>query len=130
MATTTGKDGSVLVASNEIACMESWTIDENVEIANAKCMKEGFTRKAVSDPDWTGSMVIVSDPTDTLGQGALVIGAELACAFREVNDTTGSPEDTGTIIINSISKPVSSTEFNKRTVAFTGNSVLVHGTVA
>lgn len=130
MAISTGKDGDVLIGANSVACIENWSIDESAPVAKVTCMKDAYAAQDAGIPEWSGSIGVVFDPTDTNGQGAFVIGASLSGVFRHVDATTGSPEWTGTIIISGIGTQASPTDYNKQSYTFVGDGALTKGTVA
>jgi hypothetical protein len=129
MARTTGKDGEVLWGANQVGSIESWSIDESIPIASAAAMGDTYSTKDAGIAEWSGQMTFFADPADTTGQGAITIGASLSGVFREVDDTSGSPEWTGTVIIESINTSVTQNDFTKRTVNFQGSGALTKGTV-
>lgn len=99
MATHTGSEGTVKVGSNAIAEIRSFSIEESADTLEDTTMGDTARTYKSSLTTYTGSVDVLWDETDTTGQGALTIGAEVTLNLYPEGDTSGDTYYTGTAIV-------------------------------
>jgi predicted secreted protein len=99
MATHTGSEGTVKVGSNAIAEIRSFSIEESADTLEDTSMGDTARTYKSSLTTYTGSVDVLWDETDTTGQGALTIGAEVTLNLYPEGDTSGDTYYTGTAIV-------------------------------
>lgn len=77
MARYTGKNCTVNVGGNPIGSVIDLNINENAPTQTATALGDTYAQKDVDIIDASASLNVFEDPTDTSGQGALVIGSRL-----------------------------------------------------
>ena len=77
MATHTGSEGTVKVGANTIAEIRSFSIDETGDTLEDTTMGDTARTYKSSLTSFSGSVDVFYDETDTTGQGALTVGAEI-----------------------------------------------------
>lgn len=130
MATHAGSEGIVQIGSNTIAEVRSWTITENANMRDYTQLSDSWEKKKSAVKNWSGSLACWWDETDTNGQEAMSIGAEVTLNLKPEGNTGGDTYFTGTAQISSITRSVSDgnstieAEFN-----FEGDGALTKTTV-
>lgn len=99
MATHTGSEGTVKVGSNAIAEIRSFSIEQSADTLEDTTMGDTARTYKSSLTTYTGSVDVLWDETDTTGQGALTIGAEVTLNLYPEGDTSGDTYYTGTAIV-------------------------------
>jgi len=99
MATHTGSEGTVKVGSNAIAEIRSFSIEESADTLEDTTMGDTARTYKSSLTTYTGTVDVLWDETDTTGQGALTIGAEVTLNLYPEGDTSGDTYYTGTAIV-------------------------------
>jgi predicted secreted protein len=99
MATHTGSEGTVKVGSNAIAEIRSFSIEESADTLEDTSMGDTARTYKSSLTTYTGSVDVLWDETDTTGQGALTIGAEVTLNLYPEGDTSGDTYYTGAAIV-------------------------------
>jgi len=89
MATLTGNGGTVKVGSDSIAEIRSFSVDETMDTIEDSAMGDSYRTFKTSLRSWNGSVDVFFDDTDTTGQGALVVGSEVALSFQVEGDESG-----------------------------------------
>ena len=74
MATHLGKEGTVQVGSNAIAEIRSFSIDETIDVVEDTSMGDSSKTYLASIKDFSGTVDVLYDETDTNGQTALSLG--------------------------------------------------------
>lgn len=123
MAVHKGSEGTVKVGSNAIANIRSYSIEESADTLEQTVMGNTSRAYAASLSTFSGSVDVYWDETDTTGQGALTIGAEVTLNFYPEGDASGDTYYTGTALVTGIT----------RTASFDGNieaSISVQGSGA
>lgn len=101
MATHLGKEGTVQVGSNSIAEIRSFSIDETVDTVEDTSMGNAAKTYLASIKDFSGSVDVLYDETDTNGQVALAVGATVTLNFAPEGAATGDVKLTGDAIVTS-----------------------------
>jgi predicted secreted protein len=99
MATHTGSEGTVKVGSNAIAEIRSFSIEQSADTLEDTTMGDTARTYKSSLTTYTGTIDVLWDETDTTGQGALTIGAEVTLNLYPEGDTSGDTYYTGTAIV-------------------------------
>lgn len=100
MATHTGSEGTVKVgATNSILEIRSYSVEETSDTAEDTSMGDGYRTFKTTLKAWTGSVDVFWDELDTTGQGALVVGSEVAVRFMPEGATAGDLYFTGNAIV-------------------------------
>jgi predicted secreted protein len=130
MATHAGSEGTVKVGSNAIAEIRSFSIEETAETLEDTSMGDTARTYKPSLTTYTGSLDVLYDETDTTGQGALTIGAEVTLSLYPEGDTTGDVELTGSAIVTSRSINSSFDGLVEMSISVQGNGALTTTTVS
>lgn len=101
MATHLGKEGTVQVGSNSIAEIRSFSIDETVDTVEDTSMGDASKTYLASIKDFSGSVDVIYDESDTNGQTALAVGATVTLNFAPEGAATGDVKLTGDAIVTS-----------------------------
>ena len=99
MATHLGKEGTVQVGSNAIAEIRGFSIDETIDTVEDTSMGDSSKSCLASIKDFSGSVDVLYDETDTNGQTALSIGASVTLNFAPEGTDSGDVKLTGTAIV-------------------------------
>lgn len=131
MATFTGHNGGISLGANVVAEVKNFSIEETAEPLDDSAMGDSTrTFKQAPITAWSGSAEVHYDPTDTNGQEAMSIGAELTGTFFPVENSAGNRQRQGTIHITSVGEASAMVELVSRTIAFQGSGVLTDTTIA
>jgi predicted secreted protein len=130
MATHTGSEGTVKVGSNAIAEIRSFSIEESADTLEDTTMGDTARTYKSSLTTYTGSIDVLWDETDTTGQGALTIGAEVTLNLYPEGDTSGDTYYTGTAIVTG--RTINSTYDGlvEMSISVQGSGALTETTVA
>jgi hypothetical protein len=90
MATHTGSEGTVRVGTtNNVLEIRSYSIEETADTAEDTAMGDSYRTFKTTLKAWTGSIDVFWDELDTTGQGALIVGSEVAIRFMPEGATAG-----------------------------------------
>ena len=129
MATHKGSEGTVKVGSNAVAEVRSFTIDESADTLEDTSMGDAARTYKPSLTSFSGSVDVFWDETDTTGQGALTIGAEVTLNLYPEGDTTGDTYLTGSAIVTGVSVNSSFDGLVESSISFQGTGALTTTTV-
>lgn len=130
MATHKGSEGVVKVGANTVAEIRSYTITESADTLEDTSMGDSARTYKPSLTTFTGSIDALWDETDTTGQGALSIGAEVTFAVYPEGDTSGDTYYTGSAIVTEVSRTGSFDGLVEASVSLQGTGALSESTVA
>ena len=99
MATHLGKEGTVQVGSNAIAEIRGFSIDETIDVVEDTSMGDSSKTYLASIKDFSGSVDVLYDETDTNGQTALSVGSSVTLNFAPEGTASGDVKLTGTAIV-------------------------------
>jgi|TARA_A100001391_G_C5066182_1_gene277234 hypothetical protein len=99
MATHLGKEGTVQVGSNAIAEIRGFSIDETIDTVEDTSMGDSSKTYLASIKDFSGSVDVLYDETDTNGQTALSVGSSVTLNFAPEGTDSGDVKLTGTAIV-------------------------------
>lgn len=129
MATHKGSEGTVKVGSNAVAEVRSFTIDESADTLEDTSMGDTARTYKPSLTSFSGSVDVFWDETDTTGQGALTIGAEVTLNLYPEGDTTGDTYLSGSAIVTGVSVNSSFDGLVESSISFQGTGALTTTTV-
>lgn len=130
MATHTGSEGTVKVGANAIAEIRSFSIEETADTLEDTTMGDTARTYKSSLTAFSGSLDVFWDETDTTGQGALTIGAEVTLNLYPEGDTSGDTYLTGTAIVTGRSVSSSFDGLVEMSISVQGTGALSQTTVA
>lgn len=130
MATHKGSEGVVKVGANTVAEVRSYTITESADTLEDTSMGDSARTYKPSLTTFTGSIDALWDETDTTGQGALSIGAEVTFAVYPEGDASTDTYYTGTAIVTEVSRTGSFDGLVEASVSLQGTGALTESTVA
>ena len=102
MATHTGSAGVVKVASNTVAEVRNWSIDQSLDTAETTKLGDTVKTYKTTLSESNGTIDCFWDETDSTGQGAMTIGATVTLNLYPEGADSGDTYYTGSAIINSI----------------------------
>lgn len=129
MATHVGKDGAVYVGANAVAEIRDWSLEQTSEVVADTTMGDAWVTNKPTLKSWTASFNAYWDETDTTGQGALDVGAEITLNLYPEGNTSGDTYWSGTAIITSVSNSASFDGLVEASFSVTGNGALSTSTV-
>jgi len=129
MAVHKGSEGTVKVGSNAIAEIRSYSIEETGDTLETSTMGDTARTYVPSLTSWSGSVDVYWDETDSTGQGALTVGAEVTLNVYPEGDTSGDTYYTGAAIVTSVSKTASFDGLVEASVGVQGTGALTSTTV-
>ena len=130
MATHKGSEGTVKIGANAIAEIRTWTINETADTLEDTTMGDSARTYKPSLTSWDGSMDVYWDETDTNGQGAATIGAEITLNVYPEGATSGDSYYTGSAIVTGVSRTGSFDGMVEASLTFQGTGALSASTVA
>jgi predicted secreted protein len=130
MATHAGSEGTVKVGSNAIAEIRSFSIEETADTFEDTTMGDVARTYKPSLTSFSGSVDVFWDETDSTGQGALTIGAEVTLNLYPEGSTTGDTYLSGSAIVTSRSISSSFDGMVEMSISVQGNGALTTSTVA
>lgn len=130
MATHTGSEGTVKVGSNAIAEIRSFSIEQSADTLEDTTMGDTARTYKSSLTTYTGTVDVLWDETDTTGQGALTIGAEVTLNLYPEGDVTGDTYYTGTAIVTGRTINSSYDGLVEMSISVQGSGALTETTVS
>ena len=130
MSSHKGSEGIVKVGSNAVAEIRSYSIEESADTLEDTSMGDSAKTYKASLTSFSGSLDVFWDETDTNGQGALSIGAEVTLNFYPEGDTAGDTYYTGSAIVTGVSRTASYDGLVEASISVQGNGALTESTVA
>jgi hypothetical protein len=130
MATHTGSEGTVKVGVNAIAEIRSFSIEESADTLEDTTMGDTARTYKSSLTNYTGTIDVLWDETDTTGQGALTIGAPVTLNLYPEGDTSGDTYYTGAAIVTGRTINSSFDGLVEMSISVQGNGALSQTTVA
>lgn len=130
MATHTGSEGTVKVGANAIAEIRSFSIEESADTLEDTSMGDTARTYKSSLTNFTGTVDVFWDETDTTGQGGLTIGSEVTLNLYPEGDTSGDIYYTGTAIVTGRSINSSFDGLVEMSISVQGSGALSQATVS
>ena len=128
MATHLGKEGTVQVGSNAIAEIRSFSVDESIDVVEDTSMGDSAKTYLASIKDFSGTIDVLYDETDTNGQTALSVGSSVTVNFAPEGTDSGDVKLTGTAIVTGKSVSSSFDGLVESTITIQGTGGLTTGT--
>ena len=120
MAKQLGKNGSVSVDGNNIACVTSWSLTEEAETLETTCMDGSGAKSYIGSlTSFSGSVSCNLESADPLGQAAMVVGATVTLALD-----TGDITYSGDAVITSKNVEAATADLITVSFDFQGTGVL------
>jgi len=129
MATFSGSGGTVLVGSDAIGEIKTYTIDETMDTLEDTSMGDSSRTYKASLKTFSGSCDVMFDDTDT-AQQAMTVGSSVTMSFQMEGNTTGDHKLSGTVLITGRSISASFDGLVEASLSFQGTGALTEGTVA
>ena len=129
MATHTGSEGTVKVGANAIAEIRSFSLDETADTLDDTTMGDTARTFKSSLTSFSGSVDVLWDETDSNGQGALTIGAEVTLNLYPEGDSAGDTYLSGTAIVTGRSISSSHDGLVEMSISVQGSGALTTTTV-
>jgi len=129
MATFSGSGGTVLVGSDAIGEIKSYTVDESMDTLEDTSMGDTSRTYKASLKSFSGSCDVMFDDTDT-AQQAMTVGSEVTMSFQMEGNTSGDHKLSGTVLITGRSISASFDGLVEASLSFQGTGALTEGTVA
>lgn len=130
MANHKGSEGTVKFGANAIAEVRSWSISETADTIEDTTMGDSARTYKPSLTSWNGSVDVYWDETDTNGQVAATIGAEVTLNVYPEGATSGDTYFSGSAIVTGVSRTASMDGMVEASLTFQGNGALTIDTVA
>lgn len=124
-----GNEGLVEIGTNQVAEVKTWSISEEAAIVEDIALGDAAAGAKSGTTRWSGSVVCHWDETDTTGQGALTVGAEVTINFKAEGDTIGDTYFTGSALVSRINRQGAQDEIVEAAFDFVGNGALTETTV-
>lgn len=99
MANHAGSEGTVHVGNAAVAEIRSYSISETADTIEDTSMGDFSRTYKASLKSFSGSIDVFWDETDTTGQGALTVGAEVTIKFYPEGTTAGDIFYSGSAIV-------------------------------
>lgn len=99
MAIHKGSEGVAKIGTATIAEVKEWSLSESAETIDTSKMGDTARTKTAGLTTASGSMTAFWDETDTAGQGAMTVGAEVALKLYPEGATTGDMFASADVII-------------------------------
>jgi predicted secreted protein len=129
MATHAGSEGTVKVGANAIAEIRSFSIEETADTLEDTSMGDGARTYKPSLTSYSGSIDVLWDETDSTGQGALTIGAEVTLNLYPEGSTSGDTFLSGAAIVTGRTINSSFDGLVEMSISVQGNGALTTDTV-
>lgn len=130
MATHTGNEGVLKIGANTMAEVKSFTVTETADTAEDTAKGDDWRTFKTTFKSWTGEVEVHWDETDTTGQEACTIGAEVTVGLYFEGDASGDTYHTGSAIITERSIESPDDGIVSMKLSLKGNGALTQSTVA
>ena len=129
MATHTGSEGVVKVASNTVAEVRSYSIEQTGATVEDTAMGDAARTFVAGLTSWTGTIDCWWDETDTNGQVALSVGSSVTLNIYPEGASSGDVYYSGTALVTSHSKSGSFDGMVEASIGVQGTGALSTATV-
>jgi len=128
MATFTGKAGVVQTGSNALAEVRSYSITQTGDTTESTSMGDSAKTFEATLTEFSGSVDVFFDDTDTSGQVSLTIGSSFTLNLAPEGTSSGAYKLSGTAIVTDITRTAAHDGLVEMTIAFQGTGALAIGT--
>ena len=129
MATFSGSDGVVLVGTDQVAEIRSYSIDETMDTLEDTAMGDSSRTYKTSLKQFSGSADVLFDDTDSSGQGALTVGSSVTLNVQMEGNTNGDHKFSGTVLVTGRTISASYDGLVEASISFQGTGALTESTV-
>jgi len=130
MATFSGSDGVILVGTNQVAEVRSYSIDETMDTLEDTAMGDTSRTYKTSLKSFSGSADVFFDDTDTSGQGGLTVGTSATLNIQMEGNTAGDHKLSGTVLVTGRTITGSFDGLVEASISFQGTGALTEATVS
>jgi hypothetical protein len=130
MATFSGSDGVILVGTDQVAEVRSFSIDESMDTLEDTSMGDQNRSYKASLKSFSGSADVFFDDTDTSGQGALTVGTSATLNIQMEGNTSGDHKMSGTVLVTGRTITASFDGLVEASITFQGTGALTESTVS
>jgi len=130
MATFSGSDGVILVGTDQVAEVRSYSIDETMDTLEDTSMGDTSRTYKTSLKSFSGSADVFFDDTDTSGQGALTVGTSATLNIQMEGNTYGDHKLSGTVLVTGRTITASFDGLVEASITFQGTGALTESTVS
>jgi hypothetical protein len=127
MAVFTGKAGVVQTSSNDIAEVRSYSITESGDTTESTAMGDSAKTYEPTLTEFSGSIDLFFDDTDTSGQVSLTVGSEFTLNLGPEGTTSGKYKLSGTGIVTEKTITAAHDGLVEMTIGFQGDGALSIG---
>lgn len=128
MAVFTGKAGVVQTSSNDIAEVRSYSITESGDTTESTSMGDSAKTYEPTLTEFSGSIDLFFDDTDSSGQVSLTIGSEFTLNLGPEGTSSGAYKLSGTGIVTEKTITAAHDGLVEMTIGFQGDGALTIGT--
>jgi predicted secreted protein len=128
MATLTGKAGVVQTGSNAIAEVRSYSITQTGDTTESTSMGDSAKTFEATLTEFSGSVDVFFDDTDTSGQVSLTIGSSFTMNLAPEGTASGAYKLSGTAIVTDVTRTAAHDGLVEMSIAFQGTGALAIGT--
>jgi predicted secreted protein len=128
MAVFTGKAGVVQTGSNDIAEVRSYSITQTGDTTESTSMGDSAKTFEATLTEFSGSVDVFFDDTDSSGQVSLTIGSSFTLNLAPEGTAGGSYKLSGSAIVTDITRTAAHDGLVEMTIAFQGTGALTIGT--
>jgi hypothetical protein len=129
MAVHKGSEGTVKVGVNGILEIRSYSIEESADTLETSTMGDTARSYVPSLTTFTASVDVYWDETDSTGQGALSIGAEVTLNVYPEGDASTDTYYTGSAIVTGVTRTASFDGLVEASITLQGTGALTESTV-
>lgn len=130
MATHKGSEGVVKVGSNTVAELRDWSLTETADTLEDTTMGDSARTYKPSLTTASGTLSCLWDETDTTGQGAMTVGAEVVLNLYPEGADAGDYYATASVIVTEAGKSAAYDGMIEATFSFQVNGAVTWGAVA
>ena len=128
MATFTGKAGVVQTGSNALAEVRSYSITQTGDTTESTSMGDSAKTFEATLTEFSGSIDVFFDDTDSSGQVSLTIGSSFTLNLAPEGTGSGAYKLSGSAIVTDITRSAAHDGLVEMTIAFQGTGALTIGT--
>ncbi len=128
MAVFTGKAGIVQTGSNSIAEVRSYSITQTGDTTESTSMGDSAKTFEATLTEFSGSVDVFFDDTDSSGQVSLTIGSSFTLNLAPEGTGSGAYKLSGSAIVTDITRTASHDGLVEMSIAFQGTGALTIGT--
>ena len=128
MAVFTGKAGVVQTGSNDIAEVRSYSITQTGDTTESTSMGDSAKTFEATLTEFSGSVDVFFDDTDSSGQVSLTIGSSFTLNLAPEGTGSGAYKLSGSAIVTDITRTASHDGLVEMSIAFQGTGALTIGT--